>query len=88
MSIKYIRSEYDDLNLNGFFVYISAKVAFFRLPKTEDHFTGHRYEIEPIGFLHVIGNCLMRLLRVVRDLTDNRESLKKNHTSTLKRIGC
>ena len=50
MSIKYILSEYDDLNLNGFFVYISAKVAFFRLPKTEDHFTGHRYEIEPIVF--------------------------------------
>ena len=67
---------------------INDWVAFFRLPKTEDHFTGHRFEIEPNGFLHVIGKCLVRALRVVSDLTGNRKCPKKNYTLTLKTIGC
>ena len=28
----------------------NSEVAFFRMPKTEDHFSGHRFEIEPNGF--------------------------------------
>ena len=43
----------------------NSEVAFFRMQKTEDHFTGHRFEIEPNGFLYVIGKCLVRALRVV-----------------------
>ena len=58
------------------------------MPKTEDHFTGHRFEKEPNGFLHVIGKCLVRALRAVWDLTCNRKCPKKNYTLTLKTIGC
>ena len=54
----------------------NSEVAFFRMQKTEDHFTGHRFEIEPNGFLYVIGNCLVRVLRVVLDLTGNRKCPK------------
>ena len=54
----------------------NSEVAFFRMQKTEDHFTGRRFEIEPNGFLHVIGKCLVRVLRVLRDLTCNRMCLK------------
>ena len=46
---------------------------FFRMPKTEDHFTGHRFEIEPNSLLHLIGECLVRVLRVVSDMTGNRK---------------
>ena len=45
------------------------------MPKTEDHFTSHRFEKEPNGFLYVIGKCLVRALRV--DLTCNQECPKK-----------
>ena len=44
-----------------FHCYESTMVAFL----LEDHFTGHRFEIEPNGFLHVIRKCLLRVLRVV-----------------------
>ena len=49
------------------------------MPKTEDHFTGHRFESSSNGFLYVIGKCLMRVLRVVSDLTGNRKSLEKSY---------
>ena len=58
------------------------------MPKTEDHLTGHRFKLSSNGFMYVIGKCLMRVLRVVWDLTGNRKSLRKNHTLTLKTIGC
>ena len=50
---------------------------FFRIPKLEDHFTGHRFEISSNGFLHVIGNCLVRALKVCFGGTGNRKCLKK-----------
>ena len=43
--------------------------SFFRLPEMTYHFTGHRFEIEPNSFVHKIGKCLVRVLRVVSDLT-------------------
>ena len=60
---------------------------YFRIPKSEDHFTGHRFEISSNGFLHVIGNRLVRALKVFFGGTGNRKCLKKNHTLTLKMIG-
>ena len=41
------------------------KVAFFIMPKLQ------KFAIEPNGFSHVIGKCLMRVLRVVSDMTGN-----------------
>ena len=58
------------------------------MPKTEDHFTGQIFEIEPNGFLYVIEKYLVRVLRVVVDLTGNRKCPEKNYTLTLKTIGC
>ena len=64
---KFLRHGFEIQNLSfsdRLFCQIS-KVAFFRMPKTEDHFTGHRFEKEPNGFLHVIEKFLVRALRVV-----------------------
>ena len=53
------------------------KVAFSIIPKSEDHFTGHRFEISSNGFLNVIGNRLVCALQLVSDETGNRKCLKK-----------
>ena len=56
---------------------ISLGSFFFRLPKSEDQITGHRFEISSNGFLHVIGNRLVRALKLVSDVTGNRKCVKK-----------
>ena len=53
------------------------KVAFSIIPKSEDHFTGHRFEISSNGFLHVIENRLLRALRVFSGETGYWKCLKK-----------
>ena len=44
---------------------------------------GHRFEISSNGFLHVIGKCLVRALKVVSDVTGNRKC-RKNRMLTEK----
>ena len=48
----------------------------FRVPKSEDHFTGHRFEISSNGFLLVIGNRLERALKVFSGGTDQLDLIK------------
>ena len=51
--------------------------SFFRIPKSEDHFTGHRFEISSNGFLHMIGNRLVRALKLFSGVTGDRMCLEK-----------
>ena len=43
----------------------------------EDQITGARFEILSNGFFHVIGISLVRPLKVVSDVTGNRELTEK-----------
>ena len=69
-------------NLKNNYLNFNLMVAFFRLPKSEDQITGLRFEISRNGFSHMIGNCRVRALQLVSDVTGNRKCLKKIHTLT------
>ena len=56
-----------------------TEVVFFRLPKSEDQITGHWFEISSNVFLHVIGNRLVRVIKLVLDVTGDRKCLKNRN---------
>ena len=51
--------------------------------KSEDQITGHRFEISSNGFFRVIGNRLVRALKVVSEVTGDRK-FRKNRKLTEK----